>query len=180
MDTIQVCERCRECCRFTKKTLYYATLFTDEEKQRAMATGLSSADFISYRGSRQVFQVRLIPSVKVAGEYVCPLLDEQTHRCRIYEHRPLDCRLWPFFFMRSRNGRGALLASFRKDFCGITDAMKKKQYESFVRENSDLAGLLGFINRYPEFIWDYESYTFPVRLLKRADTGYVWADDRAS
>ncbi|MGB1701020.1 MAG: YkgJ family cysteine cluster protein, partial [Nannocystaceae bacterium] len=35
------------------------------------------------------------------GEIVCPLLDRDTERCRVYEARPLTCRTYGFFAGRS-------------------------------------------------------------------------------
>lgn len=36
------------------------------------------------------------------GPYVCPWLDRETGRCRVYEARPLPCRTYGFYVERDR------------------------------------------------------------------------------
>ena len=43
-------------------------------------------------------QVDLVPNPVDEG-YICPAFDPATSHCRIYNVRPLDCRLYPFALM---------------------------------------------------------------------------------
>lgn len=100
----QVCLRCDVCCRFPEPDSFLRPYFTADEVRRAVAAGLPPASFADPRGG----QVVVVPNP--AGEgYLCPAFDPATSRCRIYEHRPLDCRLYPFALMWSADGREVLL-----------------------------------------------------------------------
>jgi Fe-S-cluster containining protein len=68
--------------------------FTAEEIDAAIATGLAPAHFSRPEGT----QIDLVPN-PVGEGYVCPAFDSATSRCRIYDVRPLDCRLYPFALM---------------------------------------------------------------------------------
>lgn len=35
---------------------------------------------------------------------ICPFFDPETQHCKIYEKRPLDCRIYPFAIMRDLEG----------------------------------------------------------------------------
>jgi len=68
--------------------------FTGDEIRAAVAAGLTPELFPTTEGT----QIDLVPNP--AGEgYVCPAFDTETSHCRIYEVRPLDCRLYPFALM---------------------------------------------------------------------------------
>jgi hypothetical protein len=83
--------------------------FTAEEISTAVAHGISPDAFPEAKGSK----IRLIPHPAGQG-YICPAFEVETHRCRIYPVRPLDCRLYPFSIMRPPQGDGVLLGWDRK------------------------------------------------------------------
>jgi len=48
----------------------------------------------------QVFVWTVRPKQRSLKEYPngdCVLLNDQTHRCRVYAERPIQCRTWPFW-----------------------------------------------------------------------------------
>lgn len=88
------CLQCEVCCRFPEKDSFLRPFFTGDEIWAAVAAGLAPELFPSTEGA----QIHLVPNP--AGEgYVCPAFDSETSHCRIYEVRPLDCRLYPFALM---------------------------------------------------------------------------------
>lgn len=88
------CLRCDVCCRFPEKDSFLRPFFTENEIQAAIAAGVSAERFPRPSGA----QIELVPNP--AGEgYVCPAFDSNTSQCRIYDVRPLDCRLYPFALM---------------------------------------------------------------------------------
>ncbi|HEU4686525.1 MAG TPA: phosphatidylglycerol lysyltransferase domain-containing protein [Nitrospira sp.] len=88
------CLRCDVCCRFPDPDSPLRPYFMPEEIDRAMTHGLERQWFPSPRGC----QVLLSPDEHMPG-YHCPAFDSGTGRCRIYEERPLDCRLYPLALM---------------------------------------------------------------------------------
>jgi len=90
----RVCFTCDVCCRFPEADSFLRPYFTAEEIQRAVAAGVDPAHFPDPAGG----QIRLVPNTTGTG-YLCPAFDPVTSQCRIYEVRPLDCRLYPLAVM---------------------------------------------------------------------------------
>ncbi len=88
------CLRCDVCCRFPERDSFLRPFFTADEIQTAIAAGLTPALFPNPDGT----QIDLVPNPKEEG-YICPAFDSTTSQCRIYDVRPLDCRLYPFALM---------------------------------------------------------------------------------
>ena len=88
------CLHCEVCCRFPEQDSFLRPFFTAEEIEAATAAGLSPEHFSNAAGT----QIDLVPNPMDEG-YVCPAFDSATSHCRIYDVRPLDCRLYPFALM---------------------------------------------------------------------------------
>jgi Fe-S-cluster containining protein len=97
-----LCLVCDVCCRFPEPTSFLAPYFTGEEIEVGKRLGLSPNWFSDPHGSK----IKLAPN----GEGCrCPNFDPATHRCAIYELRPLDCRLYPFALYWDEAGKEVLL-----------------------------------------------------------------------
>ncbi|HEY6084611.1 MAG TPA: phosphatidylglycerol lysyltransferase domain-containing protein [Nitrospira sp.] len=90
----RVCLHCDVCCRFPDPDSSLRPYFTEPEIERAVAAGIGAQRFPSRLGS----QISLIPDDSGEG-FQCPAFDATTGCCRIYEQRPLDCRLYPLALM---------------------------------------------------------------------------------
>jgi hypothetical protein len=90
----RVCFVCDVCCRFPEADSFLRPYFTEEEIQRAVATGVDPAHFPEPAGG----QIQVVPNAAGTG-YLCPAFDPATSQCRIHEVRPLDCRLYPLAVM---------------------------------------------------------------------------------
>lgn len=88
------CLQCEVCCRFPERDSFLRPFFTAEEIDAAIAAGVARGHFLTTEGA----QIDLVPNPVDEG-YVCPAFDSATSRCRIYDVRPLDCRLYPFALM---------------------------------------------------------------------------------
>jgi Fe-S-cluster containining protein len=89
-----VCLACDVCCRFPEADSFLRPYFTAEEIARAVALGIEPTHFPNAKGG----QIALVPHPSGEG-FICPAFEVETSRCRIYEHRPLDCRLYPYAVM---------------------------------------------------------------------------------
>lgn len=98
------CLACEVCCRFPDRDSMLRPYFTGEEIARAMERGLDRRVFPDPKGSR----IELVPHPAGHG-YVCPAFDLATARCRIYDARPLDCRLYPLALMWSADRNEVVL-----------------------------------------------------------------------
>jgi len=94
-----VCVQCDVCCRFPESDSFLRPYFTRDEIGGAIAQGLPAALFADPAGS----QIALVKDAEGDG-YLCPAFDSASSRCRIYDHRPLDCQLYPLALMWSADG----------------------------------------------------------------------------
>jgi len=74
------CKRCGRCCTETEMELLPVDI------DRIVALGYSPTDFVKIDGD--------IVRLKCVGKY-CVFYDPVRRQCRIYEHRPIGCRLYP-------------------------------------------------------------------------------------
>jgi Fe-S-cluster containining protein len=99
-----VCLQCEVCCRFPDQDSFLRPFFTAAERAAAIAAGLPAKHLPHERGG----QIDLVPHPAGDG-YICPAFDPVTSHCKIYETRPLDCRLYPFALMWDAAGEQVLL-----------------------------------------------------------------------
>jgi Fe-S-cluster containining protein len=97
------CLTCEVCCRFPDPDSALRPYFTGEEIVRAVEHGLNAGAFPDAAGS----QVALVPDAGGEG-FRCPALGE-TGACRVYDHRPLDCQLYPLALMWDADYRAVVL-----------------------------------------------------------------------
>lgn len=100
----QTCLTCEVCCRFPEADSFLRPYFTVEEIAKAVAQGLDPSFFPNPAGG----QIRLVPHPSGEG-FTCPAFDVETSRCRIYDSRPLDCRLYPYAIMWDSRTKGVVL-----------------------------------------------------------------------
>jgi Fe-S-cluster containining protein len=149
---MNVCQECRECCKFKKEHEYFAPLFTEEEVERIKA---DKNMFI--KKSKNVYQIKLVKSRFDENILVCPFLDEKAHLCKIYPNRPFDCKFWPFIFMR--DGRKILLGCFKKDYCLITKRMSDEEFKNYLDSVFDWMEknkTIELIKTHPALVWEKE------------------------
>ena len=94
-----VCLSCDVCCRFLEKDSPLAPIFTENETGRLISKGIDRALFQRQKDGKSN-QIALIPH---EDHYICPFFEPETHHCKIYPTRPLDCRLYPFTIMFSED-----------------------------------------------------------------------------
>jgi Fe-S-cluster containining protein len=117
------CNGCGECCRRLRVALTHRDLERLTHSLRVPAASLvewlapsevepgeERANFALLPGGP-----RLMVLAQDAG--ACRLLDHDV-RCRAYEARPLDCRLYPFVFERDARERATRLLPFDAAGCG--------------------------------------------------------------
>jgi Fe-S-cluster containining protein len=103
------CLACDVCCRFPEQNSPLAPYFTAGEIRRAIERGLPPERFADPKGGR----IELIPHPNGEG-YICPAFDPTVNGCRIYDHRPLDCQLFPLALMWDPKKKTVLLGYDRK------------------------------------------------------------------
>jgi Fe-S-cluster containining protein len=117
------CNGCGDCCRRLRVALTHRDL---ERLTRAMQA--PAASLVAWLAPNEVdpneerASFVLLPGgprlmVLAQDSGACRLLDHEA-RCRVYEARPLDCRLYPFVFERDSEERATRLLPFDPAGCG--------------------------------------------------------------
>ncbi|MCK4384814.1 MAG: YkgJ family cysteine cluster protein [candidate division Zixibacteria bacterium] len=91
------CQRCAQCCGDSSHRGRNIMLLESEVRQISNTTGLRPLSFASRSLSIQPYRYRM---KKRNGK--CVFLDGKA--CRIYNIRPLICRVYPFSIKRGDNG----------------------------------------------------------------------------
>lgn len=100
----RVCLSCDVCCRFPEPESFLRPYFTAGEIRRAVARGIDPVHFPDLDGC----QITVVPHPAGAG-YLCPAFDPATSHCRIYDDRPLDCRIYPLAVMWTADASAVVL-----------------------------------------------------------------------
>ncbi len=148
----QTCLRCDVCCRFPDPDSPLRPYFTEQEVKVAVAGGLSSGSFPAPTGG----QVRLVADPTGEG-YSCPAFDSGTSRCQIYDHRPLDCRLYPLALMWDRAHEQVVLGWDAK--CPfMREAVPAHIEEHSAQVLAELAApeLQAMIGRHPRLVGEFQ------------------------
>ena len=101
----EVCFSCDVCCRFLEVDSPLAPIFTEIERKKAISDGAVPTLFRPQADGKST-QIQLKPHYNF---YICPFFEPETSRCTIYPIRPLDCQLYPFALMFSKDGREVVL-----------------------------------------------------------------------
>lgn len=153
------CFQCPDpCCRFQKDEISFAPIFTEPESKKLKTKDKNQISFQKYRNSEKVFQVRLVES---GGKdiYLCPFLNLDNQRCRIYKRRPLDCRLFPLVIMKSRNGQKINLCCYDESLCpGLKNISPKKfeKYKKYLSKWCRTKKTICLVKDFPEIVWNYD------------------------
>jgi len=83
------CLKCQGCCRFKEANSVWSPCLLDEEVQDLLDRKITSASIDSGR------KIQPIPNPKQDG-FICPFLNSDDNKCKIYEFRPFECQLYPF------------------------------------------------------------------------------------
>ncbi len=173
------CLHCDVCCRFPDRDSFLRPFFTADEIRAATAAGISSEHFPTAAGT----PIDLVPSP--AGEgYVCPAFDVTTSHCRIYDVRPLDCRLYPFALMWDATHAQVLLGwdskcPYMRDVASPVVNQAAQEIAQWIEADSRVETLA----RYPRLIGRFQRDVIALqplqRLTKRLQQGRVVVPMRA-
>ena len=101
----EVCFSCDVCCRFLEADSPLAPIFTETEREKAVAHGINRTLFRPQADGKSA-QIRL----KRHKDFnICPFFEPETNHCTIYPIRPLDCQLYPFALMFNEDGSEVVL-----------------------------------------------------------------------
>lgn len=85
----EVCLKCLGCCRFKEADSVWLPCLLDEEIQDLLDKKIPPASISLDR------KIQPITSPNQDG-FICPFLNTEHNKCKIYDFRPFECQLYPF------------------------------------------------------------------------------------
>lgn len=85
----EACLKCQGCCRFAQENSAWAPCLLDEEIQDLLDKKIPPANIAYDR------RIQPVPGPNQEG-FICPFLNIQDNKCKIYDFRPFECQLYPF------------------------------------------------------------------------------------
>lgn len=137
--------------------------FTAEEIEEAIEAGIAPEHFSNTEGT----QIDLTPNPVDEG-YVCPAFDSATSHCRIYDVRPLDCRLYPFALMWDDTYEHVVLGwdtkcPYMRETIPAAIDRAADEIARWIEQDATMAT----IARYPRFIGRFQDDVIVLRSLDR-------------
>lgn len=83
----EACLKCKGCCRFSEMDSHWQPYLLDEE-----VSAISKDCFLK----ESLLPSKKIKTLSTGGQHICFFFDNENNRCKIYENRPFECRLYPF------------------------------------------------------------------------------------
>ncbi len=175
------CLRCRECCRFRADRQDFAPIFTAEELEAIRAARSSLPEFVPFKQTENIFQIRLKQAVHPdpVYPYVCPFLDEDSYQCTIYDVRPFDCRVWPFIILKQTETGAIRLEHFTESACLALQEVSPddfRDYEAYMQEYVASEEFVNFLKRYPDLIWVSDGQQGRYATIPSRDITHLLAD----
>ncbi|MCM8762835.1 MAG: YkgJ family cysteine cluster protein [Candidatus Omnitrophica bacterium] len=91
------CLNCQGCCRYANIRSKWSPFLLNEEIELFKKKKIP----VSLRPHTK--KIKLIRLLSASREVVCPFLEVFSNRCKIYNLRPFDCRLYPFLLRKIKN-----------------------------------------------------------------------------
>ncbi|MCY3743343.1 MAG: YkgJ family cysteine cluster protein [Candidatus Poribacteria bacterium] len=163
----EVCFSCDVCCRFLEADSPLAPIFTEMEKENAVAHGADPTHFRPQAdGASAQIQLK-----RHNDFYICAFFEPETSHCTIYSIRPLDCQLYPFALMFNEDGSEVVLGvdtlcpfgeehleteTFQQQIRNVIDYIESEEVTAQITANWSLIG-------------DYQETVTIVHKLGRSD-----------
>lgn len=145
----EFCLKCRGCCRFKEANSVWLPCLLEEEIQDLLDRNIPAASIAVDR------RIQPIPDPKQEG-FICPFLNTQDNKCKIYQFRPLECQLYPFL-ISLRDKRVLLTVDLNCPY--VSESLKSsrlKDYTDYLAAFLNSAKLKKILKDNPQLIQAYE------------------------
>ncbi len=165
-----ICLTCTDpCCHFQKGEDEHAPFFTEEQHREILKRGFDPAMMHKLEG-RNVWQSKL--KQNKGDDYVCNFFID--NKCTVYDIRPIECKLWPFFITFNPEKTKVMLSVDLETFCpgvkrNVLETDSGKEYAKYLieflssQEMQDLFGknhgLIHFYDEQFTYIGEIEKLT---------------------
>lgn len=161
MSSCDCLYKCNDfCCRFSEEK--YLPRFTNEEYKAVIKNRKFKKYFKKIENN-----LWLIKSITKEGNYLlCPFVKKKVS-CQIYEKRPFECWIWPFFVIKK--DKKLFLAYDDEECYGIQKRKSNqeiKKYIAYICKKLQGKCFVELFKKYPHLIWEYNK---EFRILYRLD-----------
>lgn len=111
-----ICLKCKGCCRFSEEDSIWQPSVLDDEMK------IISKDKVGILSQK-------ISSLPFQDHFICSFFDTESNRCKIYNQRPFECRLYPFLINKTND---AIYLSVDLDCPFIKDKLDNKDCKNYI------------------------------------------------
>ena len=115
-----ICLKCDGCCRFAQEESTWQPALLDAEIKIICKDNLLK---------QSISPSKKIKSIPYKEGFICSCFDVGNNRCKIYNIRPLECRLYPFLINRSKE-KTYLAVDLNCPY--IKDKLEDKDFKDYV------------------------------------------------
>ena len=133
---VNFCLKCKGCCRFSKAQTSWSVSLLKEEAGELLNNN----------------KIRPVP---YEDYYICPLLNLEDNKCKIYGARPFECQLYPFL-IRKHQKKVFLAVDLKCLFAN--DNLESKEFKEYIGYLSDFLNGSGggkVLKNNPQIIKEY-------------------------
>lgn len=149
--------KCHNCCRFSQSDSIWAPSLLNEEIQILLKNNFLPSIISNNK------KIRLLPysnqnnlSSTAELKFICPFLEPQDNKCKIYSFRPFECQLYPFL-INCRNKKIFLAVDLGCPF--VKEKINLKEFKEHVQYLTNLfnnPNQLDKLKNNPQIIQEYQ------------------------
>lgn len=139
----ETCAKCRLCCKFDRTDTWELPVFekSTADAAKAISPGVEFTD----SGSELTFKAPVLAGDEL---FSCPALTE--NGCGLsQEHKPFDCKIWPFRIMRDNKNRTVIALS---ELCGGVREYSDESLRDFLESEGLDKIIFEYASRHPSHI----------------------------
>lgn len=144
----EACLKCRGCCRFSEENSVWSPCLLQEEIQDLLDKKIPPASI--------TLDKRIHPVPGEDSAFICPFLSRQENKCKIYEFRPFECRIYPFLIC-VRNKKAHLTVDLNCPY--VREKLNSKEFKEYINYLTDFLNSpkqLQTLKDNPQIIQAYE------------------------
>ena len=155
------CLKCSGCCVFSEDEKVLSPYFSKKEASFIDKNKLEKRDSLR---QAKVFKVR-----KGAEDfYKCAFFELSSHKCKIYNKRPIDCVIWPFVVGWDKKGKDVYIWIVNKDICPLALSINTIKRKKVIDDLVDFLSSTRFfeeIRNKERKIWPYFNYHVKIKKI---------------
>ena len=159
----KVCLSCDGCCRFKEEESRWRPKLAIEEKELFKEQKIGLAQKIFSRDP--VDSQGYLKTVSCSGGYHCTFFNLEKNTCRIYNHRPFECQLYPYILSRKEQ-KAAIFVHLNCPY--VQEKIGSDEFKNYVLKLEQCLldpEALAFLRGNPQLVGDYAEFQNELEFL---------------